>query len=152
MDRQALSEELKSLIKEHLELQGLELVDLILRQEGRGLVLRVLADRLTGGISLGECAVLNSSIGELLDQKGTPEESYLLEVSSPGVDRPLETRNDFIRCTDKRVRVFLKEPWREKWEYEGIINKVTPEILYLATKENIAEIPLTLISKAKQIV
>lgn len=151
MDRQALIEELRSLIKEHLAQQGLELVDLVCRQEGRDLILRVLADRPTGGISLGECAGLNSGIGELLDQKGILEESYTLEVSSPGVDRPLEVRNDFIRCTDKRVRVFLNEPQVSRMEFEGRITGVSGDSLCIQTKAGPVEIPLGLINKAKQV-
>ncbi|MDP2905515.1 MAG: ribosome maturation factor RimP [Candidatus Omnitrophota bacterium] len=152
MDKYELIDELKKVISEYLTAQSLELVELVHHYEGRDLILRVLADRPEGGISLGECARLNAGIGALLDEKGLLEQHYILEVSSPGLDRPLTTKNDFCRCPGKLVHVFLKEPWRQKWEYEGIINKVTPEVLCLETRGNIIELPLTVISRAKQVI
>jgi ribosome maturation factor RimP len=152
MDKLELIEALKKTIAEYLFAQNLELVELIHHYEGRDLVLRVLTDRPEGGISLGECAQLNIGIGTLLDELGLIEQHYILEVSSPGIDRPLITKNDFCRCLGKLVHVFLKEPWRQKWEYEGIINKATPEVLYLEAKGSIIELPLTMISRAKQVI
>jgi len=152
MDKYELIDELKKIISEYLAGQNLELVELIHRYEGRDLVLGVFVDRPEGGISMGECARLNAGIGALLDGSGLLEQHYILEVSSPGIDRPLTTKNDFSRCLNKKVHVFLKEPWQEKWEYEGIINKVTPETLYLEVRGNSIELPLTMINRAKQVI
>jgi len=153
MDKYEIIEELKKVIGEYLAGCGLVLVELVYRQEGRGLVLRILADRPTGGISLGECVVLNSGIGALLDEKNILETGYILEVSSPGVDRPLTSKSDFSRCPDKRVRVFLREQQEAKWELEGIIRKVTDEFLYLEIGPGgVVEIPFARINKAKQVI
>lgn len=81
--------------------QNLDLVDIIYRYEGRGLVLRVLVDKPEGGITLDECAGLNNEISRILDEKDMLQQRYILEVSSPGLDRPLNSKNDFLRCINK---------------------------------------------------
>ena len=151
MDRQAIMGELRSIIENFLFSQGLDLVDLILRYEGRDLVLRILADRPEGGISLGECANLNIQISQILDEKDILKERYIIEVSSPGLDRPLKTKSDFRRALNKRVRVFLKEPINGKLETEGIINRVEEDLVYIDLGGEAVEIPLSKIAKAKQV-
>src|SRR3990167_9523060 len=78
--------------------QGVELVELMYRREGRGMVLRFLVHT-PGGITLDRCAALNRALSDRLDAGGFLDEPYLLEVASPGLDRPLSTRRDFERVT-----------------------------------------------------
>ncbi|MCX5711970.1 MAG: ribosome maturation factor, partial [Candidatus Omnitrophica bacterium] len=84
MDRQEIIGQLKAVISEYLDCRDMELVELIYRQEGRDLVLRLLVDYPEGGITIGECAELNRSVGIMLDEKNIIEQNYILEVSSPG--------------------------------------------------------------------
>jgi ribosome maturation factor RimP len=141
---------LENLISQYLKGQGLELVELIYRSEGQGSVLRILADRPEGGITLGECAVLNSRIGEILDEEDIIKERYTLEISSPGLDRPLKTRSDFLRNLNKKVTVLLREPVNEKWEYQGAVKEAKEDSVDIETDKGVVEIPLSKISKAKQ--
>ncbi|MBI4972299.1 MAG: ribosome maturation factor RimP [Candidatus Omnitrophica bacterium] len=150
MDRQAIIAELKIIIGEHLKNQGLDLVDLIYRYEGRGSFLRVLADRPCGGITLDECARLNIEISALLDEKNILQQGYILEVSSPGIDRPLMTKSDFMRCLNRRARFFLKEAIKARLEWEGIIKSVEDDAVSIDIQGDIIEIPLAKINKAKQ--
>ena len=152
MDRQEIFSELKNIIGEHLKAQGLNLVDLIYRYEGRGLVLRVLLDRPEGGISLEECARLNTEISELLDEKDVLNARYIMEVSSPGLDRPLKTRSDFLRCIDRRVRFFLAESVNGKMEWAGTIIKVEEEAVCLDIGGEPVKVPLAKIIQAKQVI
>lgn len=152
MDRQAIAAELKNIIGEYLLSQGLELVDIIYRHEGRDLILRVLLDRPEGGITLGECARLNIQISNLLDEKDILQTRYVLEVASPGLDRPLKAKNDFLRCINKKARFFLNEPVNGKIELEGTISKVENESVFIESNNEVIEIPLTRINKAKQII
>lgn len=152
MDRQALIEGLRNIIGEHLKGRGLELVDLICRHEGRDLILRVLADRPEGGITLAECAELNSGIGRLLDEKEVLQVRYILEVSSPGLDRPLKTKSDFLRCVGKNVRFFLNEPIDGKIELEGKVIKADDGYVSVESKGIAIDIPLTKINRGKQII
>jgi ribosome maturation factor RimP len=153
VDRHEKAAELKNIIGEYLKIQRIELVDLILRQEGRDLVLRVFADKPEGGITIGECAGLNERISSLLDEKGILEAGgYILEVSSPGLDRPLKERRDFLRCINKKARFFLNELINGKIELEGLINKVENDSVYVEVNGEVIEIPLTKINKAKQLI
>ena len=68
-----------------------------------------MADRPEGGIRLGECSQLNRGIGALLDEKDFLSGRYILEVSSPGLDRPLKTKNDLSRKINCEAHFFLNE-------------------------------------------
>lgn len=152
MQRDGIISELSRILSGYLESRGAELVDLIHRYEGRGLVLRLIVDRPGGGITLDECAGINSDIGRILDEKGILEQRYILEVSSPGMDRPLINRNDFLRCLDKRARFFLNEAVEGKIEIEGAIKEVGADSLKLDKEGIIIEIPLAKINRAKQVI
>ena len=152
MDKQELILELRLLLENYLKEQGLDLVDLIYRYEGRSLVLRILTDKPEGGISIGECAKLNRDICSILDEKDILKEGYILEVSSPGLDRPLVSKEDFLRCRNKEVRFFLNQPINEKMELQGKISKVEDDAVYIAMQEEILKVPLIRITRAKQVI
>jgi len=152
MDKELLFAELKELIGNFLQDQGLDLVDLIYRYEGRDLFLKILVDKPEGGINLDECAYLNQTIGALLDEKNILQNRYMLEVSSPGLDRPLRTKNEFSRCLNKQVRVFLNTAVGGRIEWEGSVKSVDDEGVYLDIDDGIIKIELSKINKAKQII
>jgi ribosome maturation factor RimP len=107
-----LAERLRRLIEPVAEELGLDLVDLEWRRKGAGGVLRVFVDR-RGGISLGECERLSKRLDPLLDAEDLLEGRYHLEVSSPGLDRPLRRVADFERAVGERVR-FRLEPSEDR--------------------------------------
>ncbi len=144
--------QIRGIIEDYLNNQGMEPVDLIYRYEGRDLFLRILADRPAGGITLDECARLNSQISLVLDEKDLIQTRYILEVSSPGLDRPLATKNDFLRCLDKRVRLFLRCQINGKWELEGRIKSAQDENVDLEIDGQSLKIPFSDIAKAKQVI
>lgn len=150
MDNDTLRDEIRRAVEDFLITQNLDLVDLIYRHEGRNLVLRVLVDIPEGGISVGDCASLNKSLNALLDEKNILQQQYILEVSSPGLDRPLKTKQDFSRCVNRRVRFFLREPIEGKLEYAGIIARVADETVYVDIGTRIIPIQLQKITKGKQ--
>lgn len=152
MDRHEIINELKSAIKSYIEGHGLELVDIIYRYEGRDLFLRALIDKPEGGITLDECAYINSHIGQILDNKGILNMRYILEVSSPGLDRELLNKKDFLRCINKNVKIFLNAPVNERIEWDGIIVKVEGDSVFIDREGVNIEIPLAKIRKAKQII
>lgn len=132
---------------------GFEIVDLRLYRANRRFILRFLVDRPEGGISLDECSRINEEIGALLEERNIlGEESYVLEVSSPGLDRPLLTPRDFTRASGRLVRVFLSQPLEGKWEFEGLVESVRQESVYLKMDEKTVKLPLTKIKKAKQVI
>ena len=144
--------DLRAFLEDFLKSRSLDLIEVIHRYEGRDLVLRILLDKPEGGISIGECAGLNRAISDLLDEKNILQEKYILEVSSPGLDRPLETENDFSRCLNKQVKFFLSDFINGKLEWDGVIAKVSKGIVYVDTAVGTMEVPLDKINKAKRII
>lgn len=109
MDDISVSEKIRELILPILDREGVELIDMIYRREGRRMALRILADTPLG-ITISECAELNRKIGEELDGSDIDLENYILEVSSPGLDRLLVTKRDFERKLGKELNVIIKIP------------------------------------------
>ncbi|MFA4888282.1 MAG: ribosome maturation factor RimP [Candidatus Omnitrophota bacterium] len=152
MDKETLEAELKVIIADYLKEKDLDFVELIYRFEAAGLVLRVLADKPEGGITMDECFHLNREIGNLLDEKNILEERYILEVSSPGLDRPLKQINDFLRCKNRQAQIFLKVSHEGKMEYSGKIVKVDESCVYINLGAREISIPLLKIHKGKQVI
>jgi ribosome maturation factor RimP len=129
---------------------GFVLVELRAFRKNRKVNLRFLVDRSTGGITLNECAQLNSQIGEIIDRKQLLEESYILEVSSPGADRPLVSLDDFSRSIGRNVRLFLREPINNKTELTGSIKGIEAEEVIFLVESECIRVPIDNIAKAKQ--
>jgi len=107
------------------------------------------ADRPQGGINLEECALLNRLMRQGLDEKKILNGQYALEVSSPGLDRPLKTKADFIRCLNKQAVFFLNDLINGKLQWQGIIKKVGEAAVFIEQEREDLEIPLIKINKAK---
>ena len=150
MDRQAIIAELTNIASDYLKNQGLVLVDVIYRYEGRNLFLRIFADRPEGGITIDECTLINTEISRIIDEKDILQERYLLEVSSPGLDRPLKNKSDFLRCINRMVKFLLADSINGRTELEGVISKVEDDVVYVDIDGYIVGIPLVKINKAKQ--
>lgn len=118
-------------------------------QSGRP-ALKLLVDKIYGGISLDECMRLNQKIGDIIEMEGIIEQGYDLEISSPGVDRYLVSREDFMRCLNRRVRIFLKEPQGKISEISGVITLVTETALELDSGGCVQWVVFDRIKKAKQ--
>jgi len=84
---------------------GLELVDLEFKREGGGWVLRLFIDKLDGGVSLDDCVDVSRELGTALEVEDPIPASYRLEVSSPGLDRPLKKLSDYDRFRGERVKI-----------------------------------------------
>src|SRR5262245_11292848 len=87
---------------------GLELVELEWRARRPRSILRVFVDK-PGGVGIGDCERVSREVGDLLDVAGVIEESYDLEVSSPGLDRVLRTEREHRWACGKRVRCWLSD-------------------------------------------
>jgi len=102
-----LKEKIRKLAEEVADQEDLELVDLELTR-GRKVVLRVFIDK-EGGVTIEDCERMSRALEALLDVEDPIKESYILEVSSPGLDRPLKGRHDFIRNMGKLARIITKD-------------------------------------------
>jgi len=152
MDREALKQEINSSVKDLFLAQGFVLVDIVLRQDGSGLLLSLLADRPQGGINLEECSLLNRLIRQELAEKNILTGEYSLEVSSPGLDRPLKTKEDFERCLNKEAVFFLNDLVGGKCEWNGLISNVNETSVFVGQGGEVLEVPLIKINKAKLVI
>jgi len=102
-------EEVRQLAEPLAEDSGFEVVDVEQVFLGRHRVIRVLLDK-PGGITVGDCARFSRRLSDCLDMNQTVTGSYQLEVSSPGLDRPLRSLRDFERAVGQLAKVHLARP------------------------------------------
>ncbi|KPK99611.1 MAG: hypothetical protein AMJ90_09225 [candidate division Zixibacteria bacterium SM23_73_2] len=143
-----IEDEIKRMLLPLIQKQGYELVDLKLKGSGPPSVLRIYVDK-AGGITLDECARLSKKLSDYLDLEDLINHRYTLEVSSPGLDRPLVTEGDFRRKIGEQVKVFLKSPLDEKTKLEGKIVDFKDGKVFLNKGKEVEVIPLEKIQKAK---
>ena len=137
-----------ALIEPVLNDLGYELVEVQFRREAHGQVLRVIIFR-PEGIGVEDCARVSREVGHLLDVEDLIEQAFHLEVSSPGLDRPLQNARDFARYRGSRVRLILAETGEE---IIGLIGECGEEELVLETPDGARIIPLSLVKKAKLVI
>ncbi len=151
----SIAEMLRERLRPLVEEDGLEIVDLEFPQAGSASVLRIYVDRV-GGVTVGQCASLSRKVSDFLDTEDLIPGRCTLEVSSPGLERPLAASSDFKRKIGEKVRVFFTEEMDGTTEVEGRIKDLQQENLILLesprgrgenTKERI--IPLEKVAKAK---
>lgn len=127
--------------------EGLELVDLEYRREGRRWVLRLFIDK-EGGVTVEDCATVSRELGDILDAKDAVPEAYVLEVSSPGLNRRVRKRKDFSRFAGRKVEVRLTAPQEGRRKIVGRILGVEGEAVVVAAPEATYSIALEDIARA----
>lgn len=137
-----LTERVRSIAEPVLARHGAELVELAVKR-GRTQLVRVVADR-AGGIDLETCAQVSNELSRMLDADDPIAGRYTLEVTSPGLDRPLRTPADFRRVIGSRVRIVLAAE-----QHEGTLEEVGEDRVRVATSGGPVEVPLGEIAKAK---
>jgi len=130
MYRETIRQSIAEIVEPLLQMQGFELVELQLQQRKGQWLVRVFADA-EGGISLEECQRLSRDIGQAFDTEDLITTSYVLEVSSPGLDRPLRSARDFQRQRQRMVTVFLNSPHMGQVQQTGRVAAVTVSQLVL---------------------
>lgn len=113
-------EQLEKLIEPLLVQERAELVDLRFAKEGSRWVLRVFVDK-EGGITLDDCEHVSDRISALLDETDPIQASYVLEVSSPGLDRIIKKKKDFEKFAGKTVKLRLKVPDAGQRNFKGAL-------------------------------
>ncbi len=148
---QAVAGQIRDLIKPVVTDLGFELYDVQFRREGHGWVLRLIIDS-DKGIKLDDCATVSREVGHLLEVEDPIEQAYNLEVSSPGLDRPLRDAGEFQRFSGKKAKVTTREPIDGQHHFVGTIVSCTDDVLLLATDQDEVEVPMSLIKKARLVV
>lgn len=127
---------------------GYELVEANLLGRGKKAIIKVFIDK-EGGITLHDCEVFSRSFATLLDVEDPLAGPYTLEVSSPGLDRPLKNLHDFRKSVGKLVRIVTKEDISNRSFFVGRLTAVNGDILRLSIADSGEEIALPLASIAK---
>ena len=104
-----------------VDAHGFELVDVEYVKEGASWYLRAYIDK-PGGIAVDDCEVISRALSDLLDEHDFIEDSYILEVSSPGLGRPLKKEKDFVRSQGELVEVRTYRAIQHQKEFTGILN------------------------------
>lgn len=118
--REDIEKRTEELILPIVEEQGFELVDVEYVKEGGTMYLRAYIDK-PGGIAVNDCETVSRALSDLLDKEDYIADSYILEVSSPGLGRPLKKEKDFKRSVGKAVEIRLYRAVDRKKEFEGIL-------------------------------
>ena len=125
-----------------------ELVDVEYVKESGSYYLRVYIDK-KAGITLDDCQSMSELLGEKLDKEDPIENAYYLEVSSPGLDRPLKNDRDLKRNLGKDIEISLYKPLENKKKFEGNLKFFTEDKIVIKINDDEMEIPRDAISVIK---
>lgn len=124
----------EELVMPLIEENNFELVDVEYVKEGSNWYLRVYIDK-PDGINVDDCEVISRAFSELLDEKDFIEDAYILEVSSPGLGRPLKKDKDFERSLLEEVEVRLYRAKDGSKEFKGILKSYNKEEIVIEENE-----------------
>jgi ribosome maturation factor RimP len=130
--------------------EGMELVDLEYRREGPRWMLRLFIDK-EGGVTVDDCARISRELGDLLDVKDLIPQAYVLEVSSPGLNRRIRKKKDFSRFAGKKVQLLLVSPKDGRRKIVGDLVGVEGEEVVVTGTEGRFSVALEDIAKANLI-
>lgn len=142
MNKKQIVDEVTNYLEPILAKFNFELVDVEFVKEGPSYFLRIYIDK-EGGVTIEDCRITSRAIEEVLDEKDIIEPAYMLEVSSPGLDRVLKKDKDFERFNGHVVDVKLYTPINKQKMIQGELVSKTEETLTLCDEDGeIIEIPM----------
>ncbi len=127
---------------------GMELVEVQFRRERHGWVLRLYIDK-PGGVTVDDCAAVSREMSSYLEVEDLISHRYHLEVSSPGLERPLRKEADFVRFTGRKARIRLREPVDGQRVFVGILEGVEDTAVVLAVEGKRRCFALSAIDRAR---
>ncbi|OEF98642.1 ribosome maturation factor RimP [Desulfuribacillus alkaliarsenatis] len=139
---------IESIAKPIVEKEQLDLVDVEFTQEGANWFLRVIIDK-EGGIDIDDCGRISEQVSKKLDELDPIEESYFLEVCSPGAEKPLKNADDIQAAINEYVYVKTNKPIEDSQEFVGTILNFENNILTLKLDKKQLEIPYNDIDKIR---
>jgi ribosome maturation factor RimP len=125
----------------------MEVVDVEYRRESGGWVLRVILDK-QGGVTLDDCTRVSQEVGRNLDVEDTIPTSYTLEVSSPGLSRPLRSEKDFMKYLHRLVKVKTVDPIENRRQFKGKLLAVSENGVEIQVDGRIFQIAFSNLAKA----
>jgi ribosome maturation factor RimP len=130
-----------------LSSEGMELVEIEYRREATGWVLRLLIDK-EGAITLDDCARISREVGRTLDVEDFISVPYSLEISSPGLTRPLKNERDFVKYQDHLIKVRTTDPIGNRRQFKGKLLGISENRIEIEVDGEIFQIPLSNLAKA----
>jgi ribosome maturation factor RimP len=139
---------------------GLDLFDVQLRRESIGWVLRIIIDRpasgregsadvIEEGIGIDQCQRVSQDVSAILDVEDVLDRSFTLEVSSPGLDRPLRHADDYRRFTGRLAKIVVREPIDGQTHFAGRLHGLVDGVVQLVEGRRTHRIPLDAISRGR---
>ena len=150
-DPLSLREQLMQLCEPFIENKNFELVNLEVISGNKRFIIRFFLDRLdqVGGITIDDCARMSRELEDMLDGEDVVHFPYVLEVSSPGVDRPLVKEKDFQRFAGNKVIINTHLDESERHRFTGLLRGVENHLVILEMDNEEIRIPFSRIKKAK---
>jgi len=127
--------------------EGIELVDIEYRRESKGWVLRLYLDK-EGGVTLDDCTEVSQEVGRNLDVDDFIQTPYTLEVSSPGLTRPLKTEKDFTKYRYRLIKVKTVDPIENRRQFKGRLLGVSENRIEIEIEGGVFQIPFSNVAKA----
>ena len=137
----AVEKAVLELTEELAEKQGVYVVDVSYKKENGDRFLRFFLDK-PGGVGIDDCEAFSRAAETLLDEKDLIPEAYLLEVSSPGVDRKLRTEREFLWYLGREVEVKLYRAADGKKEFSGILSDYQDETAWIESEGETIKVPV----------
>jgi ribosome maturation factor RimP len=148
MAKNPICQQVEELIAPVIRAENLELVEVEYKHEGRSWYLRIYIHK-EEGVGLEDCQRVSHRIEDMIEIDNIIPSRYVLEVSSPGLDRPLKTERDFLRNKNRKIRVVASAPVDGKWDFCGAIKDCKERTLNLEQDGKQIDIPLEKITKAR---
>ena len=132
MSNNDVTDKIDGLIRETIENMGYEIVDIEFAKKYGQMNLTVYID-IPRGVSLDDCEAVHNAVNPILDEADPIEGAYVLNISSPGLDRPFKKQRDYERNYGKEVEVKLYAPLQGKKVYEGVLKEKADNYVVIET-------------------
>lgn len=139
---------LRNMLEPGIRALGYELVDIEYKGDGSRNMLRLFIDR-PAGINVDDCATVSRQVSAVLDVEDPIPEQYTLEVSSPGLDRPLVKREDFERYAGETVKLRMSEAVLGRKNFKGTLVGVDDEMVLVDVDQERFRLPMSRIERAR---
>lgn len=151
--KKKLIELVNTLAEPLCEAEGIELVHVEYQSEGRGMILRLYIDKpdinKAGGVTLDDCVFISRQLSDILDVSIDQDFSYNLEVSSPGIDRPLGKESDYEKFKGQTVMIKTSQAVEGRKKFQGILKGISDSKVIVLVNDKTFLIPYDMINRAR---
>ena len=142
---------IRELLEQVIANESMELIHVECLQMGARWLVRLFLDK-EGGIAIDNCALISDIAGDILNVNDVPPGAYTLEVSSPGIDRPLSRKEDFVKFAGEEVSLKLDEKVADRKNIKGYLKEVRMDVdreeVVIENERGIFTVPFAVINKA----